>query len=134
MKLTPQQKLEALALRFYQGQEWTPKAGDLYTTSRADLELYRVVEVREDVIVTEYTEGCADCATWPATEFLTEGFGPNRVWVPDWIITTVAAAVSPEFHPTDEFVARIAQLEQGVESLDEYTRRQLEAAFTPEQK
>ncbi|MDD9740894.1 hypothetical protein PVW47_14030 [Marinovum sp. SP66] len=43
MRLTKTQKLEALAARFYQGVEWVPKAGDLYTTSRADLEVYRVI-------------------------------------------------------------------------------------------
>lgn len=87
MKLTHQQKLEAMAHRFYQEVEWRPKAGDYYTTSRADLELYRVVEVRDDVIVTDYTESSAGVSEWPVAEFLTEGFGPKRVWVPEWIIS-----------------------------------------------
>lgn len=85
MKLTAEQKLEAMAHRFYQGAEWTPKAGDLYTTSRADLEVYRVIEVRDDIIITDYTENSAGTSEWPASEFLTEGFGPLRVWVPEWI-------------------------------------------------
>lgn len=88
MKLTHEQKLEAMAHRFYQGAEWQPKAGDYYTTSRADLEVYKVIEVRDDVIVTDYTENSAGPSEWPASEFLTEGFGPQRVWVPDWIFNT----------------------------------------------
>lgn len=90
MRLTYEQKLQAMAYRFYQGAEWQPKAGDYYTTSRADLEVYRVTEVRVDVIVTDYTENSAGPFAWPAAEFLTEGFGPKRVWVPDWIIKTTA--------------------------------------------
>ncbi len=87
MKLTYQQKLDALAYRFYQGAEWQPKAGDLYTTSRADLEVYRVVGVEGGMIYTEYTEDGLGQSAWPASEFLTDGFGPKRVWVPDWVIT-----------------------------------------------
>ena len=88
MKLTYQQKLAALDHRFYQGAEWKPKAGDYYTTSRADLELYRVVDVTGNVVITDYTENSAGPSEWPADGFLTEGFGPLRVWVPDWIINT----------------------------------------------
>lgn len=91
MKLTAEQKLEAMAHRFYQGVEWTPKAGDLYTSARADLEVYRVVEVRDDVIVTEYTENGTAPSEWPIHEFLSEGFGPSRVWVPEWIIKAAAS-------------------------------------------
>lgn len=87
MKLTPEQKLEALAARFYQGMEWVPKAGDLYTTSRADLEVYRVVDVRDGIVTTEYTENGAGVSVWPEHEFLIEGFGPKRVWVPPHILS-----------------------------------------------
>ena len=86
MQLTPEQKLQAMQLRFYQGLVWEPKAGDLYTTSRADLELYRVVSVCEGVIRTEYTTNQGIFSEWPEAEFLTEGFGPKRVFVPDWVI------------------------------------------------
>lgn len=86
MKLTAEQKLQAMAHRFYQRAEWVPKAGDFYTSARADLELYQVVEVRDDVIVTEYTEGGCGPSEWPVDEFLTKGFGPSRVWVPSWIL------------------------------------------------
>ena len=42
VQLTEWQKIEAMALRFYSELQWVPKAGDYYTTSRADLELYRI--------------------------------------------------------------------------------------------
>ena len=86
MKLTQQQKLEAMAARFYQGMEWQPKAGDLYTTSRADLEVYRVISVENGVVTTEYTENGTEPSEWPEAEFLTEGFGPNRVWIPPHVL------------------------------------------------
>lgn len=86
MKLTPQQKLQAMAFRFYQDGEWQPKAGDLYTTTRADLEVYRVVDVRDGLVITEYTEDGIGHSVWPESEFLTEGFGPKRVWVPDFVL------------------------------------------------
>ena len=84
-KLTHQQKLDALAYRFYQGAAWDPKAGDFYTTSRADLELYQVVSVEGGVVRTRFTEGSDAISEWPAEEFLTAGFGPKRVFVPEWI-------------------------------------------------
>lgn len=95
--LTPMQKLQALAHRFYQGVEWTPKTGDYYTTSRADLELYQVVDVRAHeggrrFIITRYTtEGQEEAVSeWPDDEFLAEwGFGSNRIWVPDWVFANV---------------------------------------------
>ncbi len=87
MKLTTEQKLEVLAARFYQGMEWSPKAGDLYTTSRADLEVYRVISVENGVVTTEYTEISAAPSEWPEGEFLTEGFGPKRVWVPPFVLS-----------------------------------------------
>lgn len=91
MKLTPDQKLQALAARFYQGLEWVPKAGDLYTTSRADLEVYRVVDVRGGKVITEYTEDGNGPSEWPVEEFTTEGFGPKRVWIPPFILDGLAS-------------------------------------------
>ncbi|WP_313613384.1 hypothetical protein [Agrobacterium sp.] len=85
-KLTYQQKLDALAYRFYQGAEWKPKAGDFYTTSRADLELYQVVSVEDGVVRTRFTEGSDAIAVWPEDQFLTGGFGPKRVFVPEWVL------------------------------------------------
>lgn len=85
MQLTENQKLQAMAARFYQGLEWTPKAGDLYTTSRADLEVYEVLDVRDGIVLTRYTEGSTSISTWPEDEFQTFGFGPKRVYIPPWI-------------------------------------------------
>lgn len=94
-KLTYQQKLDALSYRFYQGGQWSPKAGDFYTTSRADLELYQVVSVENGVIRTRYTEGSDAVSEWPETGFLTEGFGPRRVYVPDWVMKAPAPPREP---------------------------------------
>ena len=87
--LTYQQKLEALSLMFYQGMLWTPKAGDYYTTSRADLELYRVVAVEGGMVKTQYCDQSKSSAvsSWPEKEFTSEGFGPKRVWVPDFVLS-----------------------------------------------
>lgn len=88
MQLTERQKLEALAARFYQSLEWKPEAGHLYTTSRADLEVYEVVEVSGGVVRTRYTEGGnPEVSEWPEAEFLTVGFGPQRVWVPPHVLS-----------------------------------------------
>ncbi len=84
MKLTEKQKLHALAFKYYQGAIWTPAAGDYYTTTRADLELYQVVEVG-DIIRTTYLYPDSPIAEWDNEAFL-KGFGLCRVWVPDWIL------------------------------------------------
>lgn len=89
-KLTYQQKLDALSYRFYQGGVWTPKAGDFYTTSRADLELYQVVSVENGVVRTRFTEGTDAISEWAEDGFLTEGFGPKRVFVPEWVMNAPA--------------------------------------------
>lgn len=106
MKLTFQQKLDALAYRFYQGAEWRPNAGDYYTTSRADLELYQVVSVDEDVVRTRYTEGSDAISEWPADDFLTGGFGPKRVFVPDWVLAPRPDACDQAPVPDDESLWR----------------------------
>lgn len=86
MKLTHEQKLQAMALKYYQGMVWRPKKGDFYTSSRADLELYQVVEVSDTQVVTKYTEGSEELSYWGKHEFTNEGFGLNRVWVPDFVL------------------------------------------------
>ncbi len=93
MKLTLQQKLDALSYRFYQHGNWTPKAGDHYTTSRADLELYQVVSIEDGIVRTRYTEGSDAIAEWPEAEFLTGGFGPKRVFVPPWVLESSAVPI-----------------------------------------
>ncbi|MAB00090.1 MAG: hypothetical protein CMN87_12030 [Stappia sp.] len=87
MKLTPQQKLEALQHKYYQCHQWVPAAGDLYTTCRADLEVYEVVDVSGGIVRTRYTEGSDGVSEWPESEFTTVGFGPMRVWIPPWVMT-----------------------------------------------
>lgn len=86
MKLTPEQKLEAMSLRFYSCALWEPKSGDFYTTCRNDLELYKVVEVTETTVRTMYTEGSDTISEWPKEEFTEKGFGPFRLWVPHFIL------------------------------------------------
>lgn len=85
-RLNEQQKLQALARRFYQDMKWTPQPGDYYTTSRADLELYQVVDVRDGKVFTRYCEGSDAIAEWDADGFTTEGFGIRRVHVPAFLL------------------------------------------------
>lgn len=88
--LTHQQKLEALAYRFYHRQTWTPKPGDFYTTARADLELYQVVSVEDGIVKTRYVDPArgAQISEWDEATFLSpETFGYARVWVPDWLMS-----------------------------------------------
>jgi hypothetical protein len=92
MELNPMQKLNALQYKYYQGGKWIPKEGDFYTTSRADLELYKVVEVTDTKIKTKYClpERGDSISEWDKETFLTEGFGVNRVYVPEWIFAIKA--------------------------------------------
>lgn len=80
--LTPSQKLSALSMRFYSGQQWEPKAGDYYTTPRDDLELYRVVKIENGKVYTEYCDRECSLAEWDEDGFTTKGFGVHRVHVP----------------------------------------------------
>jgi len=85
--LTTEQKLEALALKYYQDYQWIPKAGDYYTSSRNDLELYFIVYADDHEIHTVYCDlqKGTSVSVWKTSEFLT-GFGLKRVHVPDWIL------------------------------------------------
>lgn len=88
--LTPTQKIHAFAYKFYNGgQKWNPKSGDYYTTTRADLELYQVVEVTETKIKTTYLTPNSTITEWDKDTFLTEGFGVNRMFVPDWVFKII---------------------------------------------
>lgn len=86
-KLTVEQKLEALALKYYQDYQWIPKSGDYYTSSRNDLELYQVIEVTDENIYTKYCDPDRgkEVSVWKNNEFLIN-FGLKRVHVPDWIL------------------------------------------------
>lgn len=82
---TTDMKLQALALKYYSGVKWEPKAGDYYTSSRADLELYQVVEVTDTKVKTMYLNGDKNVSEWEKDGFTKEGFGVNRVHVPDFV-------------------------------------------------
>lgn len=85
--LTMRQKLDALALKYYSFYQWTPKAGDYYTTSRSDLELYQIVDIKDGIVYTKYLIGSDVISEWSEKEFLSqETFGRCRVAVPQWII------------------------------------------------
>lgn len=89
MELTMSQKLQSLSHKYYGHVPWVPKTGDYYTSSRADLELYQIVEANEKVVRTRYChpDHSQTISEWPTETFL-EGFGVNRVWVPDIFLTT----------------------------------------------
>ena len=89
-QLTLTQKLNAISHKHYSNVEWFPKTGDYYTTSRADLELYQIVEANESVIRTKYCDPSKGdtVSEWPTEDFL-RYFGLYRVWVPDWIFELI---------------------------------------------
>jgi hypothetical protein len=93
--LTETQKLHVLATNFY-GQlpgnysqrYWKPKKGDYYTTPRADLQLYQIVDEDDEYLYTIYCDPQMQSgfppAKWLKTEFL-EGFGVNRLYVFEYV-------------------------------------------------
>lgn len=84
--LTTEQKLQALANKYYHQVIWEPKKGDYYTTSRDDLELYQIVDISDEYILTQYcTAPDSDPDAWEEDKFL-KGFGENRVHVPLYIL------------------------------------------------
>lgn len=85
-QLTADQKLKALALKFYSGYVWVPKEGDYYTSSRDDLELYRVIKIEDGKIYTEYCGKTCPFAEWDVQSFTNVGFGVHRVHVPNLIL------------------------------------------------
>lgn len=85
-ELTMPQKLQALAYRFYQDAEWKPKTDDYYTSSRDDLQLFRIVNIECGKVYTEYCEQPGAVSIWEENGFTSEGFGIRRVWVPNWIL------------------------------------------------
>ncbi len=87
MKLTVNQKMHALSNSMYQGGvKWIPKEGDYYTSSRADLEVYQIISIKNGKIKTIYTDSESEPMEWDEATFLTEGFGKNRIHVPNWIL------------------------------------------------
>lgn len=86
-ELTPDQKLQAVSLRYYQRLEWIPKKGDYYTSSRADLELYQIIDEDDENFYTVYCDPRRgnERSSWKKSEFL-QGFGEHRVYVPDTLL------------------------------------------------
>lgn len=96
-KLTHEIKLAAMAAKFYDGLTWNPKAGDYYTTSRNDLELYQVVDVTDTEVITKYVNPSSDnTSAWQKDRFTTEDFGPRRVWIPDYLVIQLTGGVEFE--------------------------------------
>ncbi|MGJ1414060.1 hypothetical protein [Sphingobacterium multivorum] len=85
-KLTAEAKLQAFHSKFYQGVEWEPKKGDYYTTTRADLELYQVVDVDNEFVYTTYLYENSPISKWDKDKFTTEDFGIKRMFVPDYLL------------------------------------------------
>lgn len=110
-KLTYQQKLEALSFRFYSTRfDWKPKKGDYYTSTRADLELYRIVEEDENNFYTVYCDeekqGDYPPAVWKKDEFLT-GFGENRCFVPESLFKLETPSLDERVSLLEEKVKRV---------------------------
>lgn len=84
--LTEKQKLEALSARFYQRLKWNPKSGDYYTTSRSDLQLYYISKIEGGIVFTNFCDSPSKKDDeWDFSGFTSEGLGPMRVWVPNWV-------------------------------------------------
>lgn len=106
-RLTYPQKLRALANKYYQRAEWHPRAGDYYTTSRDDLELYQIKDVVERdgelIVITRYAhlpEDEGSLAEWRMNDFLSpQSFGYARVWVPRWVLETLPHQQDPAAPP-----------------------------------
>ncbi len=89
-KLTVEQKMHVLASAYSSkiaGQEWKPESGQYYTTIRPDLELYKIIGIINDKVITTYLDRECVPMEWDLKGFTTEGFGPHRIPVPDWIFT-----------------------------------------------
>lgn len=86
-KLTLKIKLAAISLKYYSLYKWEPKAGDFFTTSRNDCELYQIVAIDEELVYTKYYEPSFSdtISTCLKDDFLSEHtFGRHRVHVPEW--------------------------------------------------
>lgn len=85
-ELTYQQKLDSFAFKYYQDYQWKPKKGDYYTSTRADLQLYQIVDEDEGNFYTEYChQPEAGRASWVKERFLLD-FGVRRLFVPDFVM------------------------------------------------
>ena len=79
--ISDKQKIQAMADKFYQGMKWEPKNGDYYTSSRADNELYQIVDEDEESFYTTYCNQNSPLPTrWYKKDFMV-GFYEKRVYV-----------------------------------------------------
>lgn len=86
---TARHKLTAIEGRYYNGGfvKWEPKVGDLYTIIRNDLEVFVIAKQDGDNFVIEgCMEGWSGNMRFPVKGFSTEEFGPNRVYLPSWVV------------------------------------------------
>lgn len=87
--LTIYQKLQALSLKYYHNMEWSPMPGNYYTSTRDDFELYKIIGVSYDCLLTQYCDiykQSEEPARWLQRDFATRDFGLNRVWVPNFVL------------------------------------------------
>lgn len=82
--ITLLQKLKAIELKYYQHQKWEPKVGDYYTIVRADDKLFQIIREEEGKFFFVCNKYDGE-HSFPVEGFTTADFGPNRVWVPEWI-------------------------------------------------
>jgi hypothetical protein len=105
---TLEQKLTALALRFYQHMVWTPQVGHYYCLTREGLELFQITRTDEEnffiklVYAPGQEPGEEMDTPWPIGKFQ-QDFGINRVWVPDRVLglpkpAPEVAPVAPQKH------------------------------------
>ncbi len=84
---TLEQKMSAIAFRFYQKAQWVPQVGDYYCLTRNGLELFVINRTDGEnffirrVFAPGQPEGDELADAWPVETFQ-QGFGENRVWVP----------------------------------------------------
>lgn len=106
-KLTPMQKLYALSARYYQGVNWQPQKGDYYTSSRADLELYQIIDIHDGIVTTIYCDKQCSPQNWNEKEFTSIGFGMKRIHVPLWILEQIDTINSNNSTDNHSFLIKI---------------------------
>lgn len=89
-------KLFAIEYRFYQGQKWEPKVGDLYCLTRAGLTLCQIArwecgKIWHRTLVDDHGNNATHWPEneWTEEEFLRGGFMVNRCFVPTWAFPKV---------------------------------------------
>lgn len=93
MKITQQNKLDAIEYKYYNKHQWKPKRGDYYTLTRNSmgLELFQIVEESKTKfwirLVWNENGGWQDESTEFDKDTFLEDFGESRVYLPEWCIT-----------------------------------------------